>query len=265
MRIIVIATVLACLAVLAACGGGSTSTINANGQVSGNWQITLTTSPCPTKSGIPCITKSLSGFFLQLNDSVTGGLMLSGTCGGVGSATGSMSAQNISMATGVTGQALNLSGTVASDASSMGGNYVILASGCGFSENGTWSAARIQPLSGSFHGTLTSTRSGTISNVSGMVAQGPNGGLSDATLSGTITSTNSPCFTNASLNGAISGTAVVLGIVGSNGTSLGQLSLTSSNAATSLTGTYRFATQPQLPRGAPCKPGDLGTVSITLP
>jgi hypothetical protein len=259
MKLVATAVLLACLAVLTGCGGGSTSSINPNGQVSGNWQIALQRAP---KS-----SKTLSGFILQLSDSVTGGLMLSGSCAGVGSATGTMTGQNISLDATVTGQALNLGGTVSSDGSTMTGTYTILASGCGNSETGTWSATRVKPLSGSFHGTLTSTRpSGIISDVSGMITQGPNGGQSSAVLSGAITSTDSPCFSSATLSGVISGTTVVLTITAADGSALGQFfSLTTTTNGTSLTGKYSFLSQLQLPPGTPCRSGDAGTLSITLP
>jgi hypothetical protein len=259
MRLITAVMLLACLAVLIACGGGNSSSINPNGQISGNWQITLQRTPTSSKT--------LSGFILQLSDSVTGGLMLSGGCAGVGSATGTMTGQNISLDATVTGQALNLGGTVSSDGSTMTGTYTILASGCGNSETGTWSATRVKPLSGSFHGTLTSTRpSGIVSDVSGMITQGPNGGQSSAALSGTITSTNSPCFSSATLSGVISGTTVVIAITGTGDSALGQFfSLTTTTNGTSLTGKYSFLSQLQLPPGTPCRSGDAGNVSITLP
>ena len=99
-----------------------------------------------------------------------------------------------------------------------------------------------------------------------MITQGPNNGQSSALLSGTVTSTDSSCFSSAMLSGVISGTTVVLTITAADGSALGQFfNVTASADGTSLAGKYSFSNQLQLPPGAPCRFGDVGTASITLP
>jgi hypothetical protein len=59
---------------------------------------------------------------------------------------------------------------------------------------------------------------------------------------------------------------VVLTITAADVSALGQFfSLTTTTNGTSLTGKYSFLSQLQLPPRRPCRFGDVGTASITLP
>jgi len=97
----------------------------------------------------------------------------------------------------------------------------------------TWSATSVPPITGTITGSFhsTSETSGLANQdfiVSGSLAQGQNIGASNATVTGTlsfinpVTSlSNYPCFSVASVNGQISGTSVILQIIGTNGVTVG--------------------------------------------
>ncbi|HTS04122.1 MAG TPA: choice-of-anchor D domain-containing protein, partial [Candidatus Eisenbacteria bacterium] len=57
----------------------------------------------------------------------------------------------------------------------------------------------------------------------GSLTQGPNIGASNATVTGTLTFQGYPCLTTASVNGQISGNAVILQLIGTNGLNVGQI------------------------------------------
>jgi len=227
-----------CLALLASCGGTGTSK-GQTGQLSGNWQMTLLN---------PSYTETQSGFLLQSGNTVTGNLLLSGqtlsgqlTCSGVGPAVGQLSGSNLSITLTPAGQTVNLTGSPSNNFTSMSGDYSILAAGCGQTETGTWTGTRVNNLTGNLQASFTLDGSTQVFHFSGNLTQGTNTGSSTANISGTMTSTDSPCFTSASLAGAVSGTSVVLNLLTSDGEALGKYSGTMTTDATSITGTYRFS------------------------
>src|SRR5208282_6128007 len=97
---------------------------------------------------------------------------------------------------------VNLTGILGSSFPSMSGNYSILASGCGQTDLGTWTANKVAPLIGSFQATFTSY-SGTVYQFTGTITQGPNTGQSTATLSGNMTPSDQTCFDTASITGSV--------------------------------------------------------------
>jgi hypothetical protein len=244
-----------CLIPLAACGnggGGSQSSLT------GNWQATLTNST--TKA-----VKSESGFFIQSGNSLSGSVLLTGStaCAGVGSAQGQVSGLDIAIAVSQIGETVNLTGTAASDGSTISGDYSILASPCGNSQVGTWTATQVHPLTGSFQATFTSTKtSGLVFHFTGNITQGPNNGGSTASLSGNMTSTDAPCFSTAVVAGQISGTAVVFNLLSSEGVPLGQYTGTTTTNATMITGPYNL--QPQSSSQSGCRDFGTGSFSVQL-
>lgn len=230
---------LMCLVLLAACGGGSgTAKV---GALSGNWQMTL-----QSKTS----AETQSGFLLQSGNVVSGGLLLSGqtisgqtSCMGVGSVLGQTSGPNLSLTVSPAGQTVNLTGTSANNFTSMSGSYSILAAGCGQTEVGTWTANQVIPLTGSFQAMFTPNNSGPVFSFTGTITQGPNTGGSTATLSGSMTSTDSPCFTSASIGGLVSGTSVVFNLLTPGGVALGKYTATMTTDATSITGSFRFSNE----------------------
>jgi hypothetical protein len=208
--------------------------------------------------------KTLSGFLLQSGDSVSGSLSLGGqtSCAGVGGVAGELSGTNLTMTVAQTGQTVNLTGMMGAGASAISGNYSILSSPCGDTSVGTWTASLVSPLNGNFQGTFTSTvTSGLVFHFSGMVAQAANTGSSIANLSGTMSSTDAPCFNTATITGAISGTSVVFNLVSSEGIALGQYRGTTTTDATSITGNYDIFNPNSPPTGG-CT--DIGTAVVTL-
>ncbi len=238
------------LVVLTACGGGS-SDPSSSGSIAGNWQITLNSNPAKTPSG----------FLLQAGNSVSGGLLISGNCAGLGATQGQVAGSNVALIVNGTSQTLSLTGTAMADGSSMSGNYSILASGCGASEVGTWTATQVAALTGNFQATFISTVTSNLSfSFTGTVTQGPNTGTSYASLSGSMTSTDSPCFSGASISGQISGTSAVLNLATSDGTSLGKITATATTNASSMSGTYAFVNA-QMPLACGT---DFGTVVFSF-
>ena len=231
------AALLACVIMLTSCGGGSGNASRAG--LSGNWQMTLQNQTS---------TETQSGFLLQSGNTVAGSVQLSGqtisgqtNCTGVGSALGQTKGSAVTMTVSPVGQTVNLTGTAANNFTSMSGSYAILASGCGQTEVGTWTAAQVNSLTGSFQATFTSSDTGNVFGFSGTITQGPNTGGSTATLSGSMMSTNAPCFTSATIAGLISGTSVVLNLLSTEGVALGKYQGTTTTDATSMTGYYRFS------------------------
>lgn len=233
---------LVCLALLTSCGGGNGSTPN----LSGNWQLTLVNTQTHA-------SKSESGFLVQSGTAVTGNVLLTGqtNCAGTGSAQGQVSGSSINITVNQVGQTFGLTGTIASSGSKMSGNYTLLASPCGNSQVGTWSASLVSALTGNLKATFTSTTTpGLVYQFAGMITQGANAGGTSATLSGSMQSTNAPCLTSVVITGQISGTAVVFNLLSTEGVAIGQYVGTATTDGGTVTGTYNL--QPEAPSQSGC-------------
>jgi hypothetical protein len=197
---------------------------------------------------------------------VTGSVLLTdGPCTGVGNVTGTLAGTDVSLVISPTGLLLNLSGTVTSSANSMSGDYTILSAGCSSTntspQTGTWTANLVPPFSGNYQGSFTGA-DGTVYPISGQLSQGSNTGLSTAGVSGTFNITGF-CFASANITGDVSGTSVVLNLVDSDGTQIGEMYATSSLDATSLTGTYKYVGQGTTGTEG-CKATSGGTFTLTV-
>jgi hypothetical protein len=247
---------------LTACGSSNGGGGSAAGAITGNWEITLQ----PSNSNLK--PKTESGFLSQSNNAITGSMIFTDQpCSGVGSVSGTISGTAVSFVVSPTGVVVNHSGTFSSGQASMSGSYTILSTGCADSQTapqvGTWTANLVMPLSGSIQGALMSNRLGTNLPLTGQVSQEPTvAGSSTASLTGSLSIT-SYCFTTANISGTVSGTFVVMNLLNSDGTQLGQIIGTSSTDGTSVSGTYNI-----IPQGdgstQPCKGGDSGSVTLTL-
>jgi hypothetical protein len=251
---------------LVSCGGGGGSSIlEQKAQVAGNWQFTLTT------TGDSFSASPLQGGFLQQNNGTLSGqiaFFIIPTAGGGstacnnGTATvaGTLNGQTVNLTAVVatldpngnpTTQTITLSnGQLSTDSGGrpvlQGGTYGLTAGyatvqdqlvSCGSAQDGgTWSATLVPPATGSFQGFFHSTATG-LSNqdfaLSGTLTQGPNMGISSATVTGTLVFQDPvsllndyPCLTTASVNGTISGNTVLLQIFGTNGADVGQIGQT---------------------------------------
>jgi hypothetical protein len=236
---------------------GSQPAGNTTANLAGNWQMTLQRQNTTS-------TKTESGFLVQSGNSLSGEFLLNGdtNCAGVGSALGQISGSDVAISVSQIGQTVNLTGAMGTTPSSISGNYSILAAPCGSNQVGTWTATQVQPFSGNFQGTFTSTFSaGLVFAFSGSVTQGKNMGTSTANLTGNMTSTNAPCFTTANLQGSISGTSIVLNLLSAEGTPLGQIHGTTTANVSTTNAIYDFLNSQQPPLSG-CQ--DFGTAVLTL-
>jgi hypothetical protein len=137
----------------------------------------------------------------------------------------------VTLAVVAASQTFSLSGTLSSDGSTMTGTYTTVATpDCGTAQTGLqWSASLIPPLSGSVQGMIHSSggsgdpASSQEYTVAGILKQGPNTGANNATITGTLNFPGYPCLDTASVTGQISGSSVILQLVGQNGLIVGQI------------------------------------------
>jgi hypothetical protein len=248
------ATVLILMTIaLSACGGGGASGgTEQAATLSGNWQFTMAPQT-DGNSGDPTFNGGLmGGFLLSSNGSIAGQMAYSITSSA--SATGlpcnagsapvtvTLTGQSVTITEIAGSQTFTLTGTLSSNGSTMMGTYTSTAgaasdgSACGYAETGlSWSAVLVPTFTGTITGSFHSTEQGNgLTNqefaVSGSITQGPNTGASNATVTGEWTfidpATNLsdyPCFSTAYVNGQISGTSVILQIIGPNGSIWGQV------------------------------------------
>lgn len=244
------------------CGSGTNTPTAPPTPLSGNWQITLLRVANP-------VPLTYTGFLQQTGGAITGALILGDGCAGVGSVNGTLNGQDLQLDVNEFGQDLTLTGTLPSNGTAAGlsGQFSTLTGGCSYASTGSWSAVLIKPLTGSFHGTLTSqaTPSNGTLDVTGTLTQGPNIGSSNATLSGSMTTTSVPPFCSyvptASITGVISGTAVILNFFGPDGSQLNTIPInaTITTNGGSLTADYAFQSMSKA-----C-PGDTGTLQLSFP
>jgi hypothetical protein len=202
-----------------------------------------------------------AGFLLQTKNSLTGELLLSAQseCAGLGLVQGTVDRSNVVITLNQMGQTVSLTGVASNDGSSIGGTYSILGSSCaGGSSTGNWSASPVKPVTGNYQAKFTSNNVSVGSYTFALnLTQAANTGLSTATISGTMTSTNAPCALTVSIAGVVSGTSIAFNFLTPDGsTALGQFTGATSVDATALTGTYDF-----LANTNGCA-GDGGTISI---
>jgi len=259
---------LLCLSIgTLSCGSGNSSS-TAAAPLSGNWQITLVRHANTEQF-------TFSGFLLQSGDNITGSVTLSAGCEGVGSVTGTFDGQNLQLTIGGFGQDFSLTAALPSGSAAdttIAGQFSTLAGGCiGFTSTGTWTAVRVQPLAGPFHGSvvLGTGITATTIDVAGTMTQGPNIGASNATLTGTLneTSTNLFCsyFSNVTIAGLIGGPNANLNLYGYDGSQIGQISsATVATDGTSLTtvGGSGVISVNKLSGGCPAQ---TGSITITFP
>lgn len=230
---VVATALLAFLSLILVGCGGSSSTPAATGALSGNWQVNLV-----QNYPLPVTPLSVSGFVVQSNDTLTGSVEVPtvGTlfhCGGVSPLNGTISGQTVTFSVNEGGTVEEFTGTLGADGTSMTGSYQAVGGACfpGTATTGTFTSFLVPPLTGNFTGTidsqymelLTGASEAVPVNVSGSFSQSSNAGASNATLTGTITAANYPCFTTATVTGTISGQNVYLDLYGYNGEQIGTL------------------------------------------
>jgi len=181
--------------------------------------------------------------------SVTSSASTTGPCNaGSATVTGSITGQNVTLTAVAGTETFTLAGTLSLDSTSMGGTYTSVAgplpngSTCGYSESSSigplpqWYATLVPPLTGPIQGSFHSSDVAVPRLyeqdflVSGGLSQGASTGAS-APVTGNLSFVNPvttlsdyPCFTSAAaVTGTISGSSVVLQIVGTDGSILGKI------------------------------------------
>jgi hypothetical protein len=251
---------LAVTLILSSCGGSSSSTSSQqNGAIPGNWQFSMTPAdpnyPASAQYGLQ------GGFLLQTNGKISGQVVytiasdqlqngLPVICdSGSAFVTGTVSGQNVTLSAVAGSQTFSLTGTLGSNGSITNGQFttpggMVAGAVCGAPapQGGSqvWSAVPVPVLSGSVTGSFHSTGLNLNNQefqVTGTLNQGQNIGASRATVTGslnfvdptTLLSTY-PCFPAGyvNVNGQISGNTVILQLIGSDGSSDGQIGIAAS-------------------------------------
>jgi hypothetical protein len=245
LLLLLAAALLAATMTLSACGGSSSGAAQQSATLSGNWQFTV----APPSDG-SFLGGLQGGFLQQQNGTVTGAAVYAVSLPGLlipcnsGSApiTGTISSQNVTLTAVAGTETFTLTGTLSSDGSTMVGTYVSTkgtagdGTSCGTAQTGLqWSAILVPPITGTIQGSFHSTGgSAGLGNqdfaVSGALTQGENIGASNATVTGSLSfiepgmsASDYPCFSTASVNGQISGNSVILQIIGTSGSTIGQI------------------------------------------
>ena len=290
------------MVLLAGCGSSSSSGPQTSPTLSGNWQFNMTAPQDQSFLG-----GIQGGFLLDNSGSIHGAAVYSvslpSQTGGVpilcnsGSApiSGTVNGQTVTLKATAATQTFTLTGTLSGDGKTISGTYASTAgtapdgSACGTAQSGVaWSATSVPPLNGTLSGTFHSG-SGILRNqdfvVTGSLTQGQNIGASSATVTGTLefmdasgVPSNYPCFTTAFVNGQISGNAVILQIIGTDGSNVGQIGGSPGSGVSAVTfdstpqgyilhsiAPPAYAVNTKTCRGSSLSsPGDSGTICIAM-
>jgi hypothetical protein len=195
----ILAFALLAVAVTAGCGSGSSSSTSP-GQISiaGNWQFTVASVHGGTANGTGTLTQSGATFSGTLAlTSATGPV-----CAASATISGTISGTNFTASLDENGQAVGLTGTVASDGSSVSGTYTAPAGGCTNGDTGTFSGTRTS-VGGAFAGQL---------NAADRMPIGLSLNLRDegGAVSGSAFFTHSACFASLKVAGQVEGSQIEL-------------------------------------------------------
>jgi hypothetical protein len=182
---------------LVGCGGGNSSSNRPreNANVSGNWHATVTSSSAP-------VTTDLDFFIVQSGASLASSLVLfNGTpCAGEGTLTGRVDQQAVDLTIRESDGPDTIMVPGSTDGITISGSYTISGS-CDGGDTGTFFA--------NFIPTVESSRwSGDTSSALTFTADLQED--SHGNLTGTMSFSGSPCFTNLTVTGSQAGTAVHL-------------------------------------------------------
>ena len=259
-----------------ACGGASSgSGSQQSGTLTGNWQFSMS-NPDPAYPSDQLYGLQ-GGFLLQRTGSVTGQAVYSVSgisqsngqwtvCnGGSATITGTINGQTVNLTAVAGSQTFTLTGTLGSDGSITNSTFTTTGGAAtGFTTCGiptptgttttSWSAKAVPPLTGAitgrFHSTSTVGASGLADQefpVTGFLTQGQNTGASNATITGTLSFidpltqlSDYPCVPDGSIsvNGQISGNSVILQLIGTDGSNVGQIGAPAGTGLASNVGTW---------------------------
>jgi hypothetical protein len=240
---------------LPGCGGGNYQSVTQiPATLSGNWQFTMAAPSDGSFSG-----GLQGGFLLQNDNAVTGATTYSVVlspnrnptvcASGSAAITGTLTGQTVTLTAIAGAQTFAFSGTLSLDGSTMAGTYTSTdGSGCGTAQAGLqWNSVLIPPLTGSIQGIFHSTGGAAGLNeqeflVSGALNEAANTGADNAAVTGnlnfligTTNSSDYPCLALASVKGAISGSSVFLQVIGTDGSTLGQIGSSSGSGLQTVT------------------------------
>ena len=256
--------VLAFLAVLlAGCGGsssspGPTSTLTIQ---SGNWNISA------SSIAAPGVTFLAGGNLMQSGNSISGVVhIFNSTCFGQTTdvpVSGSVSGQSVTLSSpAIQGQTVTVSLNGSSTA--LSGTYSVAGTGCAAGDRGTVNANLVPSITGSWHGTFTSTANpGTTVDATADLTQSA---TADAhglfAVTGTVTFTGSTCFTSGTIvQSVLAGGALELEITTNDQPTPGDIGflafMDNPSAANAATGLYQI-------NAGTCS-GDAGDGHITKP
>jgi len=191
--------VAAFTAFLAGCGGDSSNNRpRENANVSGNWHATVTSSSAP-------VTTDLDFFIVQSGTSLASTLvLLNGTpCASQGTLTGKVDQQAVDLTIRESDGPDTIMVPGRRDGITISGSYTINGS-CDGGDTGTFLANFIPTVDSSRWSGDTSSVNGTLAFTADLQED------SHGNLNGTMSFSNSPCFTNLTVTGSQVGTAVHL-------------------------------------------------------
>jgi len=191
--------VVAFTAFLAGCGGDSSNNRpRGNANVSGNWHATTTSSLAPT-------TTDIDMFIVQSGTSLASTLvLLNGTpCAGQGTLTGTVDQQAVDLTIRESDGPDTITVPGSTDGLTINGSYSISGS-CDGGDTGTFLADFIPSIESSRWSGGTSSINGTLSFTADLRED------SRGNLSGTMSFSGSPCFSDLTVTGNQVGSAVRL-------------------------------------------------------
>jgi hypothetical protein len=205
-----VASALLCT-LLSGCGGGGNSSSNpsAFSIQAGNWNVNASSTAAPGNSFI------VGGNLTQSGSSISGVMhIVNSACFDLTTdvpVSGSVSGQTVTISSAaILGQVVTVSAN-ATSATALTGTYAVTGTGCAAGDKGTISANLVPSVTGSWHGTFTSTVSpGTTINATANLTQSPTANADGFfPVTGTVTFTGSPCFTSGTIVQSIAAGSVL--------------------------------------------------------
>jgi hypothetical protein len=241
---------------LAGCGGNgnSSSQTSSSSSLTGNWQVTASSSTFPGTSvlmvgNLHSVGNSVSGM-MHISDSscftFDTGIPVSGTVNGTTVTLTSQVVEN---------QVISATANAASSGSILTGTYSI-AGGCAGGDRGTVSGTKVPSFSGNWTGKFVSDLGQQV-GVSTTLTQNSADADGFFSVSGPVRFTNSPCFTTGTISTSlgIGGTILVDIATPDGGTTQFTGNATNLASGSPLTGSYSV-------QGGTCG-GDSGTGTLT--
>jgi hypothetical protein len=185
--------IVALLIVLSSCGGSSGTHTTFSPFFTGKWTATIVS---PTQGQLANLDMNLA----QTGDAISSDSLNTIdnlNCDGnisthMDSTTGTVNGNQFNLVFSVDGEAITLTGTIVAGGKSIFGNFTSGGGPCLNGTGGTFTAAFIPPVTGTYTGTLTSV-SNVVSNATAMLSEDAN-----FNVSASVVVTNNTCFSSLS-------------------------------------------------------------------